>query len=168
LFVDGVLVSTQTSAAKYSAFPAFNNFEIGRLGRSVPVDPFGGVIDDLQVYDQSLSLRQIAALFNNPGQTLNDLPPIVDADTNGDGLVDVVDFNNIRNSLGYSGLTPGLGVDVSGSDGVIDFRDLRFFQQKYPTVAAAAIAADAVPEPASLLLGMIAVGAAASLSRRSR
>lgn len=51
LCVDGVLVSAQTSAAKYSAFPAFNNFEIGRLGRSVPVDPFGGVIDDLQIYD---------------------------------------------------------------------------------------------------------------------
>ena len=167
-YVDGVLIGTETNAAKYAAFPTLNNLEIGRLGRGAPVDPIDGLVDDLQIYDQSLSLRQIAALFNNPGQTLNDLPPIVDGDTNGDGLVNIADFNNLRNSLGYTGLTPGLGVDIAGSDGVIDFRDLRFFQQKYPTVAAAALAADAVPEPASLLLGMIAVGAAAGVSRRSR
>jgi hypothetical protein len=167
LYVNGAIAATETSAAKYTAFPAFNNFEIGRLGRSAPTDAFGGVMDDLQVYDRSLSRRHISAIFNNPGKSLNELPPIVDGDTNGDGLIDAVDFNNIRNSLGYAGLTPGLGVDIAGNDGIIDFRDLRFFQQKYPAVAAAALG-EAIPEPASLALGAFAVVAAAGISRRHR
>jgi len=166
-FVDGVQVSTETSATKYAAFPTLNNLEIGRLGRSAPVDPIDGLVDDLQIYDEALSIRQIFALFTNPGLTLSDLPPVVDGDTNGDGLVNTTDFNNIRNSLGYSGLTPGLGVDIAGFDGIVNFRDLRFFQQNYPTVAAAAMA-EVVPEPGSLLLSMLAVGVAAGASRRVR
>lgn len=167
-YVDSALVDTEVSALKFAGFPTFNNFEIGRLGRQAKADPIAGLVDDLQVYSEALSHRQIAAIFNNPGQTLNDLPPVLDGDTDGNGLIDVADFNNIRNSLGYAGLTPGLGVDIAGSDGVIDFRDLRFFQQSYPTVAAAALAADAVPEPASLALGAFAIVAAAGVSRRCR
>lgn len=168
LFVDGVLASTETSTPKYGAFPAFNNFEIGRLGRSAPTDAFGGVIDDVQVYNQALSVRHIAAIFNNPGKSLNELPPIVDGDTNGDGVINAADFNNLRNSLGYTGLTPGLGVDIAGNDGVIDFRDLRFFQQSYPTVVAAVWAAEGVPEPTALALSVVAVGAATCVTRRRR
>ncbi len=164
LYVDGVLVSSG-SGAGYDSFPVFNNFEVGRLGRSAPTDAFEGLIDDLQVYDAALNAREIAALFNNPGLTLDDLPPIIDGDTNGDGLVNVADFSNIRNSLGYSGLAPGLAVDVAGNDGVIDFLDLRFFQSNFPHLA---LAAAAVPEPATLWLGALALAALAAGPRRSR
>ena len=162
-YVDGLLVGTETNAAKYAGFPTMNNLEIGRLGRGAKVDPIDGTVDDLQIYSTALSVRQMSAIYNNPGLTLNDLPPILDADTDGNGVINVTDFNNIRNSLGYTGLAPGLGVDIAGADGVVDFRDLRFFQQSYPAVVAAA---GAIPEPSSFLLAMVVVGAAASRRQR--
>ena len=65
LYVDGVLTSSQTMTNPL--FPIFNNFEIGRLGRSSPVDPYQGLIDDVQVYDQALTANEVEFLFNNPG-----------------------------------------------------------------------------------------------------
>ncbi len=70
LYVDGVPVAAQSPLNGTPAFPGFNNFEIGRLGRtggSGVTDPFGGLIDDVQVYDEALSATQIQFLFNNPG-----------------------------------------------------------------------------------------------------
>lgn len=66
LYVDGVLANTQTAAN----FPTFNNFEIGRLGRSSPVDPYQGLVDDVQVYDRALTLNQVRYLYQNPGTTV--------------------------------------------------------------------------------------------------
>jgi MYXO-CTERM domain-containing protein len=68
LYVDGVLANTQTMASP--SFPSFNNFEIGRLGRSAPTDPYQGLIDDVQVYDQALSLSDVQFLFANPGTSV--------------------------------------------------------------------------------------------------
>ena len=65
LYVDGVLENTQ--AMTTSTFPAFNNFEVGRLGRSAPTDYFGGLVDDVQVYDNVLSLADVQFLFANAG-----------------------------------------------------------------------------------------------------
>ncbi|WP_442482554.1 LamG-like jellyroll fold domain-containing protein [Aeoliella sp. SH292] len=70
LYVDGAMVNTETSAAKYGAFPGFNGFLVGRLYRSSNADPFGGVIDDLQLYDQALTAREVQWLFANPGQAV--------------------------------------------------------------------------------------------------
>jgi hypothetical protein len=68
LYVDGVLANTQTMAT--AAFPSFNNFEIGRLGRSAPTDPYQGLLDDVQVYDEALSQSQVQFLFANPGTAI--------------------------------------------------------------------------------------------------
>lgn len=65
IYVDGVLANTQTMTT--SILPVFNNFEIGRLGRSAPVDPYQGLVDDVQVYDQALTLADIQYLHANPG-----------------------------------------------------------------------------------------------------
>jgi len=65
LYVDGVLANTQTMAI--GSLPSFNNFEIGRLGRPAPVDPYQGLVDDVQVYDQDLTLSEVQYLFANPG-----------------------------------------------------------------------------------------------------
>ncbi|RYD26260.1 MAG: LamG domain-containing protein [Verrucomicrobiaceae bacterium] len=70
LYVDGVSSSTQNFAAGAVLFPVFNNFEIGRLGRaggSGPTDAFGGLIDDVQVYNTALGSTDIQYLFANPG-----------------------------------------------------------------------------------------------------
>jgi hypothetical protein len=65
LYVDGVLANSQTMGVP--AFPTFNNFEIGRLGRSSPVDPFEGLIDDVQIYSRALTLDEVRYLHANPG-----------------------------------------------------------------------------------------------------
>ena len=79
LWVDGVLANTQTMTA--ANLPVFNNFEIGRLGRSVPADPFDGLVDDVQVYDQVLSPSQVEFLRGHPGLPVSAVvPPLVTAD----------------------------------------------------------------------------------------
>ncbi len=71
LYVDGVSVATGTAAS----LPAFNNFEIGRLGRNAPADPFDGVIDDVQVYNAALSAADIAYLHTHPGEAITVVQP---------------------------------------------------------------------------------------------
>jgi hypothetical protein len=69
--VDGVLTSTQDFSTGALLFPGFNNFEIGRLGRQgTPVDPFGGLVDDVQVYNHAFTQNQVNYLFANPGETV--------------------------------------------------------------------------------------------------
>ncbi|MES2477281.1 MAG: PQQ-dependent sugar dehydrogenase [Verrucomicrobiota bacterium] len=79
LWVDGILANTQLMGT--AAFPQFKNFEIGRLGRGTPVDPFDGYIDDVQVYDEALSQSQVEYLHAHPGVSLNGaVPPLAVAD----------------------------------------------------------------------------------------
>lgn len=70
LYVDGSLVGIQTLTEGNLAFPTFNNFEVGRLGRSSPTDYFGGLIDDVQVYDTALSESDVLFLYENPGMAV--------------------------------------------------------------------------------------------------
>lgn len=60
IYIDGVLEGTTTTPV--FTFPAFNNFEVGRLGRGAPTDAFGGSIDELRIYDTVLTPTEIAAL----------------------------------------------------------------------------------------------------------
>ncbi|RYD49826.1 MAG: hypothetical protein EOP85_00870, partial [Verrucomicrobiaceae bacterium] len=79
LYVDGVERSSAPLAG--GAFPAFNNLEIGRLGRAGPIDSFDGLIDDVQVYDEALTAGDVAFLFNNPGLTVSEpVPPVLTPD----------------------------------------------------------------------------------------
>lgn len=64
LYIDGSLVGTITTPA--FAFQTFNNFEVGRLGRSAPVDGFTGSVDDLRIYDTVLTGGEIATLAAVP------------------------------------------------------------------------------------------------------
>jgi Concanavalin A-like lectin/glucanases superfamily/PEP-CTERM motif len=67
LYVDGALENSVTMAQS-STFPTFNDFEIGRLNRQQgPVDPYVGLVDDVQVYDTALTLGEVQYLFSNPG-----------------------------------------------------------------------------------------------------
>ncbi|MES2571420.1 MAG: LamG domain-containing protein [Verrucomicrobiota bacterium] len=71
LYVNGALANTQNFSANAVLFPVFNNFEIGRLGRQgTQVDAFGGLVDDLQVYNTALSAEDVGFLFANPGMAV--------------------------------------------------------------------------------------------------
>lgn len=75
LYVDGALAAAQNFGSGVAAFPVFNNFEIGRLGRQgTQVDPYGGLVDDVQVYNAALNADQVLWLFNNPGEALTVVP----------------------------------------------------------------------------------------------
>ncbi|MBK1883824.1 hypothetical protein JIN85_15510 [Luteolibacter pohnpeiensis] len=103
LYVDGVLANTQEGAS----LPTFNNFEVGRLGRSSPTDPFQGLIDDVQVYDRVLLPYQINFIFKNPGMEY------IEKDNDHDGLDDsweILYFGNITSQSGAD-----IGPDMDGA-----------------------------------------------------
>lgn len=60
LYIDGLLAGSTTTPA--FTFPTFNNFEIGRLGRSSATDSYAGSVDELRIYDTVLPATDIAAL----------------------------------------------------------------------------------------------------------
>ncbi len=64
VYIDGTLAGTNTTPA--FAFPAFNNFEVGRLGRSSPTDAYAGSVDELKIFDTILSASEISALAQGP------------------------------------------------------------------------------------------------------
>lgn len=81
IYVDGIQMETTTMA--YPSFPNYNRFEIGRLARRnnnnfAPVDPFEGIIDDVQIYSRALTAGEVDFLFQNPGEIA--LPPEPSAD----------------------------------------------------------------------------------------
>ncbi|MGE9268710.1 MAG: LamG domain-containing protein [Verrucomicrobiales bacterium] len=70
LYVDGDFESTLTEA---NGGPnALNVLSIGVLARNTSSlnDPFDGLIDDVQIYDEVLSATQISYLYNNAGQAI--------------------------------------------------------------------------------------------------
>ncbi|WP_367873477.1 LamG-like jellyroll fold domain-containing protein [Luteolibacter sp. Populi] len=105
LWVDGVLANSQTLAT--ASFPVFNNFEIGRLGRSAPVDPYSGLVDDVQVYNHVLTSAQIIYLRDNPGQAYTS------ADSEPDGLADDWEIQYFGDTTSQSG--SDIGPDADGA-----------------------------------------------------
>lgn len=64
LYIDGALAGTATTPV--FAFQTFNNFEVGRLGRSAPTDAFAGSVDELKIFDTVLTGGEVAALAGVP------------------------------------------------------------------------------------------------------
>ena len=75
-------------------------------------------------------------------------------DTNDDGVVDIVDLNNVRNNFGATGLG-----DTDGN-GTVDITDLNNVRNNFGATAPAA----ATPEPSSLVL--VGLGLAGLLAAR--
>ncbi len=84
-------------------------------------------------------------------------------DTNGNGVVDLFDYDTIRNNFFKSLQGPTNG-DLN-NDGVVDYVDFRVWKNH---ATPAALAALGIPEPASALLGVIGFVLLAPLSMRSR
>lgn len=125
LYVDGVQANQQTMTGAV-AFPAFNNFEIGRLGRggSGPVDPFEGLIDDVQVYSRALTWREVRYLFENPGKTVN--PPATITSAGLDGADFRISFTGVPSAtyhilgsidLGDFGMDEGTAITDGNGEG---------------------------------------------------
>jgi hypothetical protein len=93
-------------------------------------------------------------------------PLLIPGDVNGDGHVDVFDFNIIRDHLFTSG-TRAQG-DLT-NDGFVDFSDFRAWKSAPPSGAGAGASLNAaVPEPASAVLAMIATACGFAARRRRR
>jgi hypothetical protein len=94
-------------------------------------------------------------------------PGLQSGDVNGDGDVDMDDFQVIRNNFQktVAGRTAG---DLTG-DTLVDWKDFRQWKDFFPfTPPPTTAAAESVPEPASALLGLFGAGAFLGLSRSIR
>ena len=90
----------------------------------------------------------------------------VAGDANGDGQVNLADYNEIASRIGGPAVTPGSTGDVFG-DGVIDLRDFSLWRRSRTDLGATA-GAGAVPEPSALLLASVATAAVSAFRRRNR
>ena len=128
---------------------------------SVPRTSFLDIVDDSPSYDGSgrTDLRfgqgpdgTLYALNKRNGYVYS-LTPLIPAgqpgDTNGDGFVDMGDYNEIASRLGGPSVTPGSLGDVF-VDGIIDLKDFSFWQQHRTDLAS--IGGAHVPEPCSTVL----------------
>lgn len=113
----------------------------------------------------------------NGFQLLYDLSVGAPGDTDGDGDVDMNDYNNIKNNFRISGLLTRMQGDIAGptsdtvGDGVVDFYDFIAWQNHFPTSGSGAGSASGlssgVPEPTTLLLALSGVGFLLSGRRRT-
>ncbi|MEX2169194.1 MAG: LamG domain-containing protein [Pirellulales bacterium] len=133
-------------------------FQIGNRGDS-RADSWGGLIDDVYLFDHALTDEEIAAL-------IPPLPPAQVGDYNGNGIVDAADYTLWRDTLGSD---TDLRADGDGSL-IVDLGDYTKWVENFgaPGSLGAGASAEAVPEPSSLLLAMAAVAAVVLGYWRSR
>lgn len=93
-------------------------------------------------------------------------PIYVAGDTNGDGNINTLDFDTIRNNFFKPLLGPTNG-DLN-NDGIVDYVDFRVWKSHAAPGAAAAVGGFGVPEPTSVLLGALGLLLSAPLALRQR
>ncbi len=116
LYIDGTLISRTEGTPAVTLPSIFNNFEVGRLGRSAPTDAFEGSIDELRIYDTVLLSGEIAILADLPvGDPSLQLEPAITFDTGGDPQTLQVPFSNLGATQTLS-LTDPDPITISGFD----------------------------------------------------
>jgi hypothetical protein len=128
------------------------------LGDVIPSGVAEEMLDLVFEYTANGELRQGIVSYEPIGT------PVLDGDTNGDGVVDIVDLNNVRNNFGSSG-NPVLG-DTAPFNGTVDITDLNNVRNNFGATLPGG--ANAVPEPSTW--GLAACGALALgwVARRKR
>lgn len=132
----------------------------GRIDPGAPDGP-PHVVPDGVVASVAGALVSEIVLPDVPGQQLFTIRAVMDAiqgDTNFDGVVDLVDLNNVRNNFGMSG--PSVLGDTNG-DGHVNLQDLNDVRNNFGD--------DGTPTPEPATLGLAALGlACASGAARAR
>ena len=95
-------------------------------------------------------------------------PPSIAGDYNGNGIVDAADYTIWRDTLGSTADLRANGDNSGASAGVIDQADYAFWKSHFGSTGPGAGASAAVPEPATLGLGLIAVVCAGAIRRLGR
>ncbi len=170
-YVNGVLIATATR--NVSQILDDGNWQIGR-DRTFNGRTFGGMIDDLVVWNETLTPEQIGTIYNggligNDAITALSLAVGTPGDVNEDGNIDQEDFEIIRQNFWQPIAQRNQG-DLIDND-FIDFSDYGAWRNAMQAQAAAGLGpagpgSAGVPEPSSLLLATALAWLA--LGRRAR
>jgi hypothetical protein len=120
---------------------------------------FDGGIDEIQVYDAALSQAEVTSLIAAGPVLL--VPPLLNGDANGDGVVSAADYGSVQANFGSTG-TPGILGDAN-IDGFVSAGDYISVQSNFGDMLPAA--ETPVPEPATMCL---LLGGGLALIRRRR
>ncbi|MEM9185101.1 MAG: LamG-like jellyroll fold domain-containing protein [Planctomycetota bacterium] len=140
----------------------------GILVISDPNDAQGvnaGSFDDVAVFSGLLTDQQVVDLYTTGVRSI--VTVLSPGDVDGDGVVDIDDFDIIRNNFFDTVATRGEG-DLTG-DGLVDFADFRTWKDSVPPpvgATAAQLLAGLAPEPSSLLLCFIGLAFTRARPRR--
>jgi Concanavalin A-like lectin/glucanases superfamily len=165
-YINGVLVNTATR--NVSQIIDDGSWQIGR-DRTFAGRTFGGMIDDLAVWDQVLSEEQIGLIYNgglagDDAITSLSLGVGIPGDVNDSGVADSADFEIIRQNFWQPIAERNQG-DLIDND-FIDFADYGAWRKAVQNAAGSSSAQLTVPEPTSLVL--LCVAAALCVGRRQR
>ncbi len=104
-----------------------------------------GFLNDVHFDFRDIGSGQGSMVFDlNPAKDV--IQGAVDGDTNGDGVVNITDANNVRNNFGEAG--EGVLGDTFPFNGVVDVEDLNAVRNNL----GAGAASNAVPEPSGLAM----------------
>jgi hypothetical protein len=126
---------------------------------------YSGSMDDVMILSRALTAEQVAFLHASGANALLATLTVA-GDYNNDGLVNAADYTVWRDSLGQTGT--GLAADGDG-DNDVDSDDYGIWKSNFGQGGAGAggAATAAVPEPSTLLIGlMLLIGAAGTRSPR--
>ena len=152
---NGVAVSSSEVWSGSTFLGSDSGSTAGDWTDSSSIGTYGDASSDLPIWiDFSFqSGSNTARLYGiSPAVTLPD-----SADFNGDNLVDGVDFLTWQENLGTVGPTATHAKGDANGDDLIDAADLAVWELQYGSAPPVA-AVGAVPEPSSLLLGLLAAG----------
>ena len=154
-YVNGVLVGTITHPT--SGNTSDNLFHIGWADGAG--EHFDGQLDEVAVVDEALSAEDVNAIFLNGVEEFFFGPPGPPGDVDGNGVVDLLDYEIIRDHF-KTGTTREEGnLDRRG---VTDLADFRIWKTEFEKGAMPG----SVPEPSSSALALVAFAWATFARRR--
>jgi hypothetical protein len=144
LYVNGALAATRIDHFDLS------RDQIGSWSDTIPESPLA-VMDVAALYNRALSAVEITAHF--------DAIPGLPGDFNNDGAVNAADYTVWRNNLGSNVNLNGHGDETGDSAGVVDRADFDLWKLRYGESGPVASggSSSAVPEPAAVMVALLAV-----------